>query len=315
MANPLIIDCHMHLYPSQIKANWAKGDYEVWEYGAKDDVNSCKFEGVVDDGLAALEEVRATKAVVVNLFGIDMTRDEAVSQLSGEISPDERIREIEAIDATIGERLKASNEWTSTLTVEHPHLLSFIAADPRALPMQEMCDHIVDQVRNHGAKGVKLHGIVQKFHMNDRIMWPIYRTCVEEGIPIVAHSGPAVGHDQYAEPRAFAEVFEAFPELNIVLAHLGGGAWKQVLDLATAYPQARFDCSEIICWLGAPNAPSEYEIAQLILDIGPERVMMGSDFPWYDIDYTVDRVMSLPLLSAQEIEGMLGANAESIFGL
>ena len=43
--------------------------------------------------------------------------------------------------------------------------------------------------------------------------------------------------------------------------------------------------------------------------------MMGSDFPWYDIDYTVDRVMSLPLLSAHEIEGMLGANAESIFGL
>lgn len=146
-------------------------------------------------------------------------------------------------------------------------------------------------------------------------MWPIYEACLEEGIPILAHCGPAMGNEQYAEPRVFAEVFDAFPGLNLVLAHVGGGAWNQVLEIAGAYPQANFDCSEIICWLGAPRAPTEHEIAQLILDIGPERVMMGSDFPWYDIDHTVDRVMSLPLLSFGEKEGMLGANAENILGL
>lgn len=305
----------MHLYPSLKRARWARQDYEVWEYGVKHDVNSCKFTGDVDDGLAALEEVRATKGIVVNLFGMDMARDEAVSELPGELSPDEREREKEAIIASLGERLKASNEWTSTLAVEHPCLISFIAADPWALPMREMCDHIVDQVRNHGVKGIKLHGVVQKFHMNDRRMWPIYETCLEEGIPIIAHSGPANGPEQYAVPGAFADVFEAFPKLNIVLAHLGGGAWKQVLEISRAYPQARFDCSEIICWLGAPGAPSEYEFAQLILDIGPDKVMMGSDFPWYDIDYTVDRVLGLPLLSVREKESMLGANAEIILGL
>ncbi len=106
LANPLIIDCHMHLYPSKAKAAWARGDYEVWEYGVKDDVNSCKFAGDVDDGLAALQEARAEKGVVVNLFGIDMARDEAVSELPGEMSPEERAREIEAIDASIGERLR-----------------------------------------------------------------------------------------------------------------------------------------------------------------------------------------------------------------
>jgi predicted TIM-barrel fold metal-dependent hydrolase len=40
--------------------------------------------------------------------------------------------------------------------------------------------------------------------------------------------------------------------------------------------------------------------------------MMGSDFPWYDLDQTVDRVMSLPLLSMEEKEGIIGANAERI---
>ena len=43
--------------------------------------------------------------------------------------------------------------------------------------------------------------------------------------------------------------------------------------------------------------------------------MMGSDFPWYDLDHTVERIMELPVLSNEEKEGILGANAVRILGL
>ena len=95
----------------------------------------------------------------------------------------------------------------------------------------------------------------------------------------------------------------------------GGGAWRQTLELAQAYPNVYFDCCEIIEWAGAPNAPTDRELAQLILDVGPERVMMGSDFPWYDIAHSVERVMELPLLSAEQKEAILGANATRILKL
>ena len=42
---------------------------------------------------------------------------------------------------------------------------------------------------------------------------------------------------------------------------------------------------------------------------------MGSDFPWYDLDHTVDRVMELPLLSREEKEGIMGANAVRILDM
>ncbi len=42
---------------------------------------------------------------------------------------------------------------------------------------------------------------------------------------------------------------------------------------------------------------------------------MGSDFPWYDLDRTIEQVMALPLLSNEEKEGMLGAYAEQALGL
>ena len=43
--------------------------------------------------------------------------------------------------------------------------------------------------------------------------------------------------------------------------------------------------------------------------------MLGTDFPWYDLDHTVERVMALPLLSREEKEGMLGANAVGLLDL
>ena len=132
---------------------------------------------------------------------------------------------------------------------------------------------------------------------------------------MLSHSGTARGATQYAEPRAFAEVLRKFPDLTVVLAHLGGGSWHQTAELAQRFPQVVFDCCEIVEWTGAPNAPSDEALARLIRDIGPHRVMLGTDFPWYDLDHTVERVMDLPLLSREEKEGMLGANAVRILRL
>ena len=130
--------------------------------------------------------------------------------------------------------------------------------------------------------------------------------CQELGVPIIGHSGPDRGGAGFAEPRAFGEALAQFPELNIVLAHLGGATWDQALEIAETYPNAYFDCCEIIEWTEGTNAPTEKQLARLIKDIGPQRVMMGSDYPWYDLDHTVVRVMELPILSAEEKAGILG---------
>ena len=315
MPNPLITDCHMHVYETRERALWGKDNYEIWEYGVKTEVHSSELAGDVDDALNALNKAGAAKAVVVNLFGVERTKQRASLELPAELTPQERSRRIESIEASMGDQLRTSNEWTCDLAKQHPQFVPFIAADPWALPVDEMCDHISDQARNNGARGIKLHGIVQQFHMNDRRMWPVYRTCVEEGLAVIAHSGPARGPEQFAEPRAFADVLEAFPDLVLVLAHLGGGAWSQTQELAEAYPQATFDCSEIMAWTGGSNSPSDVEVARMIKEIGPDRVMMGSDFPWYDVAYSAEWVMSLPVLSHEEKEGILGANAQRILGL
>jgi uncharacterized protein len=310
-----IIDAHMHIYPSREQGLRNKATYQVWEYGEKADVRFSQYAGDVEDALTAIRASSVDRAVVVNLFAITRARTSALADLPPELDEPARQRAIAEIEATMGDRLKSSNRRFCDTAGRHPELIPLVAADPWALESAEGQAHLQEMVTTRGARGVKLHPVLQQFSMSDRRMYPIYETCRDLGVPIVAHSGPSRVGTHFAEPRAFADALRAFPDLTIVLAHLGGGAWRQALEIARSFPNAHFDCCEILAWAGATNAPDDEQLARLIRDIGPDRVLMGSDFPWYDLDETVEHVLSLPLLSREEKSVILGGNAARILRL
>ncbi len=315
MSDLLKIDSHAHIYETREIGLTEKTGYEVWEYGELDGVRASALNGTVDELLESMEVAGISRAVIVNLYTTASIRPGAIAALEPGLAGEPRRKAIAEIDARLGEEMRRFNLWACGVGRQHPELAIFVAADPTLLPDEAGARHVRELREAHGAHGVKLHGPAQGFNMSDRRMWATYRACQELGMPIIAHSGPDQENIGYAEPPAFVEMLKAFPDLKVVVAHLGGGSWRLTRDVADAFPNACFDCCEIIDWTGSPNGPTETELAQLIRNIGPHRVMMGSDFPWYDLDNTVDRIMSLPLLSDEEKEGMVGANARAILGL
>lgn len=315
MAQPVRIDSHVHVYRTREIGHAEKTGYEVWEYGELPGVRFSELDGSVGELLDSMRRAEIGKSVIVNLYTTASIRAKAIAALGSGQTESEREKALREIDARLADEMCEFNRWACGIGKEHPELAVFIAADPALLPGEAGADHVRELHANHGARGVKVHGAAQGFNMSDRRMWPTYRACEEMGLPIIAHSGPDRAGAGHAEPPAFMEMLGAFPALKVVVAHLGGAAWRLTRAVADAFPNAYFDCCEIIDWTGSPNGPSETELAQLMRAIGPHRIMMGSDFPWYDLDKTVDRVMSLPLLSNEEKERILGANAEEILGL
>lgn len=315
MAKPVLVDVHMHLYESKTLGEWWKQKYEIWEYGQRPaSVRFSRYGGDLEDALRAMTEAGFTRAVSVNLFARDLAREEAIIGLPATLQDAEREKAIAEIDRTMPERLRAFNRWACDLVAGTP-ITPYVGIDPWVLGPEEGARHLRDMVENHGARGIKLHPVVQRFRMDDPRMLPIYRACVDLGIVVLAHSGPARGGEPFGEPRGFGEVLRAFPDLTLVLAHMGGGAWTQTLELAQSFPNACFDCCEIIEWTGAERAPTDQDLARLIQAIGSDRVMLGTDFPWYDLDRTAERVMALPLLSQEQKEAILGQNAVRILRL
>jgi len=315
MTDFIRVDAHVHLYRSTEEGQTEKAGYEVWEYGEQAEVHQTDCVGTLDELLVQMEATGISKAVIVNLFSAKVNRQLAIDALPYGLTEAETRQRLRDIDVRIIDELIAFNRWNCDIAQKHPGLAPFIAADVNAFESSVCAQHVRDMVEDYGAAGVKLHGAFQGFDMSDERLWPVYETCQELAIPIIAHSGPDHDHKGFAEPRAFANMLKAFPHLRMVVAHLGGAAWKQTLEIAQTFPNAYFDCCEIIEWTNSTHGPTDEQLAQMIIDIGPERVMMGSDFPWYDLDHSIDRVFSLPLLSQEQKERIIGANAVDILGL
>ena len=315
MADFIRVDAHAHLYRTPEEGYAEKTGYEVWEYGEQADVHQTECVGTVDELLLQMQSTGVNKAIIVNLFSAAVRRKVAVEALPEGLTEYEKEKRTADIDAWVRSEIISFNKWNCDLSQQHPELVAFVAADINALPGPLCAEQITDMIENHVAAGVKLHGAYQDFDMSDKRLWPTYHVCQELNVPIIAHSGPDRDSRGFAEPRAFAKMLDSFPQLRVVIAHLGGGSWIQTLDIAKAYPNTFFDCCEIIAWTQSENGPTEQQLAQLIRDIGSSRVMMGSDFPWYDLDHSIDRVFSLPILSMEEKERIIGANAVDILGL
>jgi len=126
---------------------------------------------------------------------------------------------------------------------------------------------------------------------------------------ILFHAGADVIHPTvHGTPESFAAVMDAWPELTAVLAHLGGfrewlGVAKHLAGrevwLDTAYTLGHLPDSEFVA---------------LVRAHGADRVLFGTDGPWTDPRQEVDR-LSGSGLADEEIEAILGANAERLLGL
>ena len=314
MTKSPVVDVHVHLYPTPATAHWAVHSYEIWEYGDKPGLQFASASGLVDDMVARIGAQDLDHGVVVNLFARDLFRGEAIAALRPSLAEGEREVAVQAIDGRLGEMMVEFNTWLVDAVESIPQLTPFVGVDPGVISSDANVRHL-EEMASHGARGVKIHPVLQGFHPSDSRMAPVYRACLEAGLTVLSHSGGSRGATELAEPSAFAGVVREFPDLRLVLAHLGGSRWRQTVEFAQAFPLVNFDLSEIVQWVNASHGPTRDELAQMILAIGPERVMLGTDYPWYDLQSTLEVLMDLPGLAEGQRQAIAGENAVRILGL
>jgi len=295
----------MHLFRTAAEGREVVGEYPIVEYGEGEGVVLADVAGTVEDALASLRAGSVDHGCALNSFEL----------------PDYPMAPEDGWPATppypqYAEELRAVDEWICAVGAEHPEILPFVTVNPAVLDAAEAAAHVGTMADERGARGVKLHTIALRAFPGEAALAPTFSVCETRALPVVAHCGPDKHGAGWAMPGAFAPVLERHPGLPLVLAHLGGAAWREVAELALAFPSARFDLSEIVSWSGhAPGAPTPAELTALIREIGPERVLMGSDFPWYEPGAVVAAVEALPDLGPEERAAILGGNAAALLSL
>ncbi len=287
-----VIDAHVHTYPTaQIGLQATAGTA----------LSGCA--GTVEELLGLMAVGGIDKAVMLNMTPVTDMREAALAR--GEGPPEEVTRRMI-------ERMKRRNAWTCQVARDHPSLVPFISLDPSM-----GADDAVAEVRRRveeGARGIKLHPSAQRFSPTDPNLWPAYAEAEALGLPVVSHGGffPLDPESsEHSRPRAFKRVLEAFPRLTLVLAHLGGGYREESLAMAAQHPNLLFDCAAAVNGTVQPPSLTDDEAVDLIRRLGVDRVLFGSDWPWFHPLRDRERIDALPM-SDDEKRLVLGENARRV---
>ena len=204
---------------------------------------------------------------------------------------------------------------------KHPdRLYGLFAIDPRRPKAVELTEKAI---KEQGMIGIKIHPSTG-FKSNDKECFPIYELAGALNLPIMFHSGgtPASPGWDSSRPVWIAEAAFMFPEVKMVIAHLGGDWWNEAVMgckmLANVYVDVsswqllfRRDSQQFYRWL-----------RDIIDEVGVDRVLWGTDGP------TLHAVLPLAdwakaftepqtdiNFASDEIEAMMFKNTRQVFGL
>jgi predicted TIM-barrel fold metal-dependent hydrolase len=299
------VDTHVHVYSTAEQGLFETSEYPITEYGEKPGVRFSSRAGTVQDALDAMDLAAIDYAAMLGSF-----------ELPALPFPPEQARHWpnDPPFAALADDLVDYNRWLCAVGAEQRRLLPFVTVNPAVMTSKQSARHVAELIDERGARGMKMHNIGIRTYPDDPGLEGTFEVCQERGIPIVVHCGPDARGYNWATPASFVPVMEKFPRLPLILAHLGGAAWRDLAVVADAHPQVWFDLSETVNWVGATNGATAEQLVGLIERVGVERVLMGSDFPWYEPADTAQHVEDLGL-SDDAARAILGDNAARLLKL
>ncbi len=133
--------------------------------------------------------------------------------------------------------------------------------------------------RDLGARGIKLGPIYQGVHPLDDRFRLIYRYAERHGLPIVIHMATTFvnAHPlEFARPVHMDTVARDYPDLRLVLAHLGHPWIGETVSVIRRHPNVYADLSALY------YRPWQfYQGLQLLFEYGTwKKALFGSDFPF-----------------------------------
>lgn len=244
------VDLHTHLWPASGVPPFIR------DYGRQRDLGGDLATGH-QDLLVKMDECEIERSVVLALaYGPELSEDEI-----GELNDHVRVEVACAPDRLVG----------------------FCTVNPFSI---DALDQLRRAIETGGFRGLKLHGSMQKFDVDDERLYPLYEAMEGYRLPILFHSG-GIGvlpcKDQHTRATRFDAVACSFPRLPIILGHAGRIDYTTTAELLRKHENVY---AEISSNIGRSSQGRTWPLRQLIAAVagwagGTGRLAFGSDYPLY----------------------------------
>lgn len=225
-----------------------------------------------------------------------------------------------------GGKAKLSDQW-----VDDRYVAEYVAAHPDTLigflsldPTQDGWEREMREGREElGLRGIKLLPMYAGFRPDDERLDPLWRYATQHRLPVLLHTGTtfmAQAPLEYTLPRHIDTVARRFPDVKIIMAHLGHPYEGECVVTFRKHPNVYADVSAL------HYRPFQlYHSLMLVQEYGVwGKVLFGTDYPFTTVNESIAGIRKLndmlegtklPRLKVEEIEAMIHRDSLAILGL
>lgn len=255
---------------------------------------------------------------------------EATDAIVADILPADSARHLEAVDPV--DRAIVLGFKSSYLNAEIPNdyvseyvrrysskLIGFAGIDPADDGWRSELALAQDQL---GLKGVTISPGLQNFHPTDTRAMELYEECVRRGMPLLFERNhrSAAAKLEYSRPLLLDEVAREFPDLRIVVSHLGYPWIHETVVLLAKHANVYADVAGLSRhpWLSYNALMPAYEYGVI------DKLLFGSGFPHrspaecIEVLYSLNQICAgtnLTAIPRQKLSGIVERDALALLGI
>lgn len=205
--------------------------------------------------------------------------------------------------------LRETCERLAKIQAEYPgRFVTSVGVDPRL--GYEASRHVRIAVHEYGIKCIRIIPMFSGIAIDDALAYPLYTAACDEGAVVSINVGVPGPMKPAKLQRTILvdEVALAFPELKIVMSHLGDPWIGETVAMLIKHPN--------VFAMTAGWAPKYIppEIIRFAERRNSTKLMWASDYPILPLDRTASEGRAVALSGDSRL-GYLGDNARAVFGL
>jgi predicted TIM-barrel fold metal-dependent hydrolase len=225
-----------------------------------------------------------------------------------------------------GGKARRSGVWVddgyvARCVAAHPDtLIGFLSVDPTQDGWRR---ELEDGHQRLGLRGVKLLPMYAGFTPDDERIDPLWHYATEHRLPVLLHTGTTFVAQAPLDctlPRLLDRVAIRFPDVTLILAHLGHPYEGECVATIRNHPNVYADVSAL------HYRPFQlYHSLMLVQEYGVwDKVLFGSDYPFTTVNASVEGLRklnamlagtALPRLDEAAIEAMIHRDSLAVLGL
>ncbi len=213
------------------------------------------------------------------------------------------------------------DQYVADYVAQHPDtLVGFLSVDPTQEGWQ---DELRDSHERLGLQGIKLLSMYAGFRPDDKLLDPLWSYAQDHNLPVLLHTGTTFVAQAPLEctlPRHLDAVAIRFPDVNIILAHLGHPYEAECVATIRKHPNLFADVSAL------HYRPFQlYHSLMLVQEYGVwDKVLFGTDYPFTTVNASISGIRNLntmlegtnlPRLDPEQIEAMIHRDSFRLLGL